>query len=106
MASAGGSASAMLASEIDFLHLGVALDFLGRAFLENAPVIHDRDALNDAERDIEIVFDDDVAHVRWERAQDRDELGAFARGESRRRFVEEDEPRRAGERQTNLELPL
>ena len=40
--------SFMAASEVKLLHLGIGLDLLRQAFLEDAPVVHHRDALDDA----------------------------------------------------------
>jgi hypothetical protein len=59
-----------------------------------------------AQRHVEIVLDDDEAHVRRQRRQQRDQLAPLGRGQSRRRLVEQDEPRRPRQRHADLELPL
>ncbi len=77
-----------------------------RAFLEDAAVVHHRDALDDAQRHVHVVLDDDVADMGGQRGEDRDQIAALGRRQARRRFVEQDEARRAGERQRDFELPL
>src|ERR1700733_14391243 len=93
-------------SEIDRLNLFVVLDFARRAFLEDAAVVHHRHIRGDFERDVEIVLDDDVSDMRGERVEDGDEVAPLGRRETRRRLVEQDEPRRASEREGDLKLPL
>ncbi len=92
--------------QVDRLHLGVVLDLVRRAFLEDAAVVHDGHALDHAQRDVEIVLDEDVADVGGQRPQERDQLAALGRREPGRRLVEEDEARRARERHADLELAL
>ena len=97
----------MPASEIDRLDLGVVLDLVRRAVLEDAAVVHHRHALGDPQRHVEVVLDDDIADV-----ADGSDVRIATR--SRRsvgdkpggRLVEQDEARRAGERQADFELPL
>ena len=93
-------------SEIDRLNLFVVLDLAWRAFLEDAAVVHHRHIRGHLERDVEIVLDDDVSDMRGERVEDGDEVAPLGRRETRRRLVEQDEPRRAGEREGDLKLPL
>ena len=96
----------MAASEIKLLHFGIGLDLLRRAFLEDAAIVHHRHALDDAQRDVHVVLDDDVADMRGQRGQDLDQLAALGRRQARGRLVEQDEARRAGERERDFELPL
>src|SRR3984957_13355336 len=98
--------SAMPASKVEFLNLGIGLDLLGRAFLKDPAIVHHRHALDHAQRDVHVVLDDDVADMRWQRGEDVDELSPFRRRKPSRRLVEQDEARRARERQCNLELTL
>ena len=51
------------APEIDVLNLGVGLDLVGRAFLEDPAVVHHRDVVRDPQRHVEVVLDDDVADM-------------------------------------------
>ena len=51
------------------LHLGVGLDLLRLAFLEDAAVVHHRHALDHAQRDVHVVLDDDIADVRRQRGR-------------------------------------
>ena len=96
----------MAASEIKLLHLGIGFDFAGQAFLEDAAVVHHRHALDHAQRDVHVVLDDDVADMRRQRGQDLDQLEPLGRREPCGRLVEQDEARRAGERERDLELAL
>ena len=59
----------MLATEIDFLDLGIVLDLLGGPLLQDASIMHHRHALRDPQRDVEIVLDDDVADVGRQRGE-------------------------------------
>jgi hypothetical protein len=52
------------------------------------------------------VLDDDEAHVRRQRAQQRDEFAPFGWRQAGGRLVEQDQPRRAGQRHADLELAL
>ena len=96
----------MPGSEIDRLNLLVVLDLVRRAFLEDAAVVHHRHIGRHPERDVEIVLDDDVADMRRQRVEDGDEIAPLGRRETRRRLVEQDEARRAGQRQRDFELAL
>ena len=96
----------MAASEVEFLHLGIGLDLVRLAFLEDAAVVHHRHGLGHPQRDIHVVFDDDEADMGRQIGQDRDEVAPFGRRQTRGRLVEQDEARRAGERQGDLELAL
>src|ERR1700722_9400879 len=87
--------SAMPASKVEFLNLGIGLDLLGRAFLEDPAIVHHRHALDHAQRNVHVVLDDDVADMRGERGEDVDELGPFRRRKSGRWLVEQDEARGA-----------
>ncbi len=100
------AAGDMTAAQIQFLHLGIGLDLVRRAFLEDAAVVHHRHALDDAQRDVHVVLDDDVADMGGKRGQDGDEIAALGRRQARRRLVEQNEARRAGERQRDFELAL
>ena len=68
--------------------------------------MHHRHALRDPERHIEVVLDDDVADVRRQRREDIDEVAPFVRRQAGGRLVEQDEARRAGEGERDLELAL
>src|SRR5258708_13166947 len=96
----------MPCSEIDRLNLFVVFDLVWRAFLEYAAVVHHRHIRGHLERNVEIVLDDDISDMRGERVEDGDEVAPLGRRETRRRLIEQDEPRRASEREGDLELPL
>ena len=95
----------MATTEIQLLHFGIRLNLARRAFLEDGPLCIIV-TLDDAERDIHVVLDDDVADVARQRGEDRDQIAALMRRETRRRLVEQNKARRAGERERDLELPL
>ena len=59
-----------------------------------------------SQRHVEIVLDDDVADMVRQRVEDRDQIAPLGRRQSGRRLVEQDEARRAGQRQRHFELPL
>ncbi len=61
---------------------------------------------DDAQRHVEIVLDDDVADMFRQRVEDGDEVAPLGRRQAGRRLVEQDEARRAGQRQRDLQLPL
>ena len=96
----------MAGPQIEFLDLGVGFDLVRQAFLEDAAVVHHRDAFDDAQRDIHVVLDDDVADMGGQRRQDFDQFAPLGRGKPCGRFVEQDEARGAGERERDLELSL
>jgi hypothetical protein len=96
----------MGASEIKLLDLGIGLDFLRRPFLEDAAIVHHRHALDDAQRHIHVVLDDDVADMAGQRRQDFHQLAALGWRQAGGRFVEQDEARRTGERERDLQLAL
>ena len=68
--------------------------------------MHHRHALDDAQRDVHVVLDDDEADVAGQGRQDLDQFAPLGRREAGRRLVEQDEARRAGERERDLELAL
>src|SRR3546814_7784181 len=96
----------MAVPQVELLHLRVALYLVGRAFSEDAPVVHQGDALGDAQGDVHGVLDDDEAHMRQQRLQDVDEVAPLAGRQSGGGLVEEDEARCAGQRQGDLQLAL
>ena len=61
---------------------------------------------DDAQRHVEIMLDDDVADMAGQRAEDRDQVAALGRRQPGRRLVEQDQARRAGQRQCDLQLAL
>ena len=63
-------------------------------------------AFDDAQRYVHVVFDDDVTDVLRQRGEDLNQLGALPWRQAGSRLVEQDEARRAGERQRDLELAL
>src|SRR5690242_2336016 len=103
---AAEAGSAMTPSEVDALHVRIVLDLRRRAMLEVGAVMHDGDLRDDAQRDVEIVLDDDEADMARQRIQDLDQLAPLRRRESRRRLVEQDEAWGARERHADLELAL
>ena len=68
--------------------------------------MHDRHLVGDAERDVEVVLDDDVADMRGERGEDRDQVAPLVGRQPGGRLVEQNEARRPGEGERNLELAL
>jgi hypothetical protein len=69
----------MPASKVKLLNLGIVLDFLGSPFLEDPAIVHHRDTFDDAQSDIHIVLDDDVADVTRQRGQDMDQISSLGR---------------------------
>ena len=65
-----------------------------------------RHALDDAQRNVHVVLDDDEADVLRHRREDLDQLGPLRGRQAGGRLVEQDEARRAGQRQRDLELAL
>ena len=88
------------------MHFGVVLNLLRRAVLQHAAVVHHRDALGHAERDVEIVLDQHEAQMARQRAQQCDEFAPLGGRQSGRRLVEQDQSRRAGQCHPDFELPL
>jgi hypothetical protein len=68
--------------------------------------VHHRHARRGAHRDLEVVLDQQEAHVRRQRREQRDQLAPLGRREPRCGLVEEDQARRAGQRHADLELAL
>src|ERR1700677_3650680 len=98
--------SSMRASKIKLLNLWDGFDLRGRAFLEDAAVVHHRDAFDDAQRDVHVVLDDDVADMGRERGEDGHKVAALGRRKAGRRFIEQDKARRSGERERDFKLAL
>ena len=96
----------MLAAHVDRLHLGVVLDLRRRACAQHPAVVHHRDPRDDAQGDVEVVLDEDEAHVRRQHRQQGDELAPLRRRQPGGGLVEQDQARRAGERHRDLELAL
>ena len=69
-------------------------------------VMQHRDVLGDAQRHVEIVLDNDEADMVRQRVEDGDEIAPLGRRQSGRGLVEQNEARRAGERQRDFKLPL
>src|SRR5260370_558644 len=83
----GGRWLAMSLPEVDGLDLGVVLDLLGRALLEDAPVVHHRHMERDAQSDVEIVLDEYIAYGRGEGIENPNEIAPLRRREARRGLV-------------------
>ena len=96
----------MAASKVKLLDFGVRLDLLRRSLFEHPSVVHHGHAFHDAQRDVHVVLDDDEAHMRRERGEDVDEFCPLGRRQPGRRLVEQEETRRASERERHLELAL
>ena len=63
--------------EIDGLHRGIVLDLLRRAFFENPSIVHHRHIGRDAQSDVEIMLDDDIADMGGQSVEDFDEVAPF-----------------------------
>ena len=74
-------------THVDLRHLGVVLDLVRRAVLQHPAVVHDGDLLDDAQRDVEVVLDDDETHVLGQRRQERHQLAPLARRQAGRGLV-------------------
>ena len=59
----------MTPAHVDRLHFGIAFDLVRCAFLQQAAVVQHRDALDDTQRDLEIVLDQDETDVRRKRLE-------------------------------------
>jgi hypothetical protein len=74
--------------------------------LQDVAVVHHGDPLGHAERDVEVVLDDDVAHVDGQRREEEHQLAPLGGREPGRRLIEQEEARRTGQRHADLELAL
>src|SRR6516162_9899187 len=92
----------MFRPEIDGLDFFVVLDVLRSALFEDAGVVHNRHVGGDAQGDVEIVLDDDVADMGRQRVENGDEIASLRGRKSGGRLVEENEPRRAGQSERNF----
>src|SRR6266851_1763854 len=99
-----GMAAPMLAAHVDRLDFGIVFDLVRRAVLQQAAIVQDRDPLDDAQRDVEIVLDQHIAHMGREGRQERHQFAALPWRESGGRLIEQDQPRRARQRHADLEL--
>ena len=59
--------------------------------LKMAAVVHHRDPVDDAQRDVEVMLDDDEADVRGSASQQRDQLAPLGRRQPGGRLVEQDQ---------------
>ena len=97
-----GGASA----QIDALDVGIVLDLRRRAMLEDGAVVHHRDPVDDAQRHVEVMLDDDEADIARQRVQDLDQLAPLGRRQPGCRLVEQDAARGTCQRHADLELAL
>ncbi len=93
-------------AHVDRLHLGIGLDLGRRAVLQQTAVVHHGHALDDAQRDVQIVLDQHEADMRRQRFEELHQVGPLGGRQAGGRLVEQDQPRRAGQRHADLELAL
>jgi len=74
--------------------------------LQHVAVVHHGDPLDHAQRDIQVVLDDDEAHVGGQRGEQSDQLAPLGRGEPGRRLVEQNEAGSPRQGHADLELAL
>jgi len=96
----------MTASEVKLLHFRIGFDLLRQAFLEDATVVHHRHAFDDAQCDVHVVLDDDVADMGGQGGQDFDQLAPLGWRQPGCRLVEQNETRRPRQCQRDFELTL
>src|SRR5262245_4975135 len=96
----------MAGSQIDGLYLEVIFDFFRSPLLEDATIVHHGHARRYFHRDVEVMLDDDVADMVWKLSKNCHQVSALARRKSRRWLVEQNETRRARQRQGEFELAL
>ena len=92
--------------QVHLLHLPVRPHLVRIALDEHLAVRHRRDALGETEHAIDVVLDDEHAHVLRERADHRNDALALRRRQSRERLVEEQQLRAGGQRHADLHQAL
>src|SRR5215470_12512206 len=100
------STSSIVGSEVDGRDLAIALDLVLAALGQHAALEEDRDPVDEVERHVHVVLDQEDRRVAGEPPDhlgDRRRLGGR---EARRRLVEQQHLRRARERQDQLDLTL
>src|SRR5690349_25071218 len=93
-------------AEVDLLHGLVLADGRGRAFGEDLAVVEAGDVIDEPERELHVVLDQDERQLARQRA---DQLGhgrALGGREAGGGLVEEQQARAPGERERELELAL
>jgi hypothetical protein len=93
-------------SHVNGLDLRIFFDLARRAVTQHPAVVHDGDALDHVQRNLEVVFNDDVADVAWQVIEQCDQFLALHRRQAGRRFIEQDQPRCAGQRHADFQLAL
>src|SRR5262245_4731755 len=99
-------AASMRAAEIKLLHFRIGFDLFRPPLLEDTAIVHHGYAFDDAQRDVHVVLDDDVADMLRQGRQDFDQLLPLGRRQAGCRLIEQNEARRAGERERDFELAL
>ena len=95
-----------VAPEVEGVHGLVGADLGRRALHDHAAVVHHRDPLGHAQRDVHVVLDQDQGDRRIERKQHLGQVHALGAGEPRRRLVEHHELGLRDAGHADLELPL
>src|ERR1051325_1941403 len=94
------------AAEIRLLHRRVALDLIRRAFHEHPALLQHGHALRQLEKRIDVVVDHDHGAALADRLEELDRLDPLPGTHACERLVQEQEARRGGEREPDLEAPL
>src|SRR6266446_6328242 len=100
-----GSAMSCLA-EINGPHLGIAGDLTGASLDEDPAADHDDDAAREAEHDVHVVLDEEHRELRGETGDRLEEHRALEPANTRRRLVEQQQPRTRRGRERDLESAL
>src|SRR6478736_83475 len=94
------------ASQINFLHLVAVVDLLRRPGLQDFAEMQNRDLVGNIEDDIHVMLDEKDRQMRIEPQQEFRHFGGFAGGETRRRFIEQQDFWIAGKPENDFQLAL
>ena len=87
-------------------HLGIGLDVIGRPARDDSAINQHRDAVCQPEHRVHVVLDQQDRLLPLQFVQERDHAGGFVRSHAGHRLIEQEHPRRCGQRHRDLELPV
>src|SRR5581483_5598307 len=96
----------MRGPEIDLLHPCVGADLVRRALNEDASLVHAGHVIDQSQREVDVVLDQDQRELARQPADGRRNVDALGGREARRGLVEQEQRGPARERQREFELPL
>src|SRR5262249_17344743 len=83
--------------KIDLPHFGAVLDVIYRAAVQHVALVEDGESIANTADEIEIMFDNDQGVAMFERCQQLTGDASLLEAHSGGRFVEQEQPRLAGE---------